>query len=370
MSQRAQQLQQINRQGVFYVTGGGSGLISELLTTAGASKTVLEVSVPYANQALHELLGAQPEQACSRATARALAMAAYQRARALAGKRPFGLACTAALATDRSRRGAHRAHIALQTESESLDWHIDLAGTRPQEERALVEALWLSLDGLRNSRIPLSHKAPVPTAHTKTRAHRNWRAVLAGTIKAAPLRAAPDSPRPELLLPGSFNPLHDGHRRMLAIAEQSLGVPGAFELSIINVDKPPLDYSSIKERGAPFSGRNSAGPLWITALPTFIEKARAFPGVAFAVGADTITRIGEPRYYGDARARNKALAELESLQTRFLVFGRASTQGFKALNDLRLPAKLRSMCQGIDEVAFRSDLSSTALRASSQARNQ
>lgn len=358
MSQRAQRLQQADRQGVFYITGGGSALISELLTTAGASKTVLEARVPYANRALAELLGATPEQACSRATARALAMAAFQRAETLEGRNPFGLACTAALATDRRKRGAHRAHVALQTRTESCDWHFEFSASRGQEERALVEALWLALDTLAKPALALTHRSQEPADHTRTRGHRNWRAVLTGTAAAAPVRNALDSERPGLLLPGSFNPLHDGHRRMLALAEQTLDTTGAFELSIVNVDKPALDYSSIRERAKPFRGR----ALWITALPTFIEKARVFPGVTFAVGADTITRIGEPRYYGGVKNRNAALAELAQLQTRFLVFGRSSDAGFQTLDNVRLPAKLRALCQGVDESAFRSDISSTALR--------
>jgi hypothetical protein len=122
MSRRAERLHASPWQGVLYVTGGGTALLSELLTTPGASATVLEARVPYAAAAMAELLGRVPEQACSDATARALAMAAFQRAPArdrrwAAGIRPFGLACTASLATNRSKRGAHRAHVALQTET-------------------------------------------------------------------------------------------------------------------------------------------------------------------------------------------------------------------------------------------------------------
>lgn len=363
MSTRAQALQLANRQGVFYITGGGTGLISELLTTAGASKTVLEVSVPYAAKALAERLGATPEQACSSATARALAMAAFQRASALSGTHPFGLACTAALATDRRKRGAHRAHIALQTEKQSVDWRFDFQGTRKQEERALLEGLWLALSTLAAPSHPIKHAAQAPAESVTTSGHRNWRALLQGTADAVPVRDALDTARPTLLLPGSFNPLHDGHRRMLDVAQDKLGVAGAFELAILNVDKPALDYSTIKERARPFSGRNRAGELWLTALPTFVEKSRAFPGAAFAVGADTITRIGAPRYYGGVAGRNRALAELADLNTRFVVFGRASDRGFETLASLRLPAKLHALCIEVSETEFRSDVSSTALRA-------
>ena len=64
--------------GVFHITGGGASLLSELLAVPGASRTLLDGSIPYAEQALADLLGTPPEQAASQATARALAMAAYR----------------------------------------------------------------------------------------------------------------------------------------------------------------------------------------------------------------------------------------------------------------------------------------------------
>ena len=63
MSERALSLHDSPWQGVFYVTGGGMPFVSEILSTPGASATVLEAQVPYANLALTELLGRQPDQA-------------------------------------------------------------------------------------------------------------------------------------------------------------------------------------------------------------------------------------------------------------------------------------------------------------------
>ena len=65
---------------MLHITGGGASLLAELLAVAGASRTVLDASIPYAKQALGDLLGKSPQQAASQATARALAMTAYQRA--------------------------------------------------------------------------------------------------------------------------------------------------------------------------------------------------------------------------------------------------------------------------------------------------
>ncbi|HEY2883231.1 MAG TPA: hypothetical protein VGJ15_12375, partial [Pirellulales bacterium] len=70
---------------VLAVTGGGSGAISDLLTVPGGSRTVLEVIVPYSAAALVEFLHAEPEQFCSPPTARAMALAGFERGRRLIG---------------------------------------------------------------------------------------------------------------------------------------------------------------------------------------------------------------------------------------------------------------------------------------------
>ena len=360
MSNRAIALQKTNRQGVLYLTGGGSELISELLTTPGASKTLLQVNVPYAAQALYELLGGKPEQACSTATARALAMSAFQRAQRLGGTQPFGLGCTAALATDRVKRGRHRAHVAVQTLTRSLDLRYDFNSQRDTEERALLEGLWYALSEALDN--PLQNNAGTPTSRTLTEAPLGWQSLWSGRQAALQVTGKQDPQHPQLVLPGSFNPLHAGHIAMLSYAEKVLGSQGVYELAIANVDKPPLDYSSVQERLSTFKDLATLAPVWLTTLPTFVEKAAAFPGATFAVGADTLIRIADPKYYGDEAHRDRALAELSRLGTRFLVFGRNHEDGFVTLGDLDLPPGLRSLCQGVSEADFRKDISSTQLR--------
>ena len=114
---------------------------------------------------------------------------------------------------------------------------------------------------------------------TNTTAPVAWQGLLTGDSHSIGIHTE-DSP--QLLLSGSFNPLHQGHLTMLSYAQQKLGLPGSFELSIANVDKPMLDYTSIERRLGQFADK----PLWLTALPTFREKAEAFPGATFIVGAD------------------------------------------------------------------------------------
>jgi len=102
---------------VIAVTGGGVAAISDLLLVPGASRTVLEAMVPYSFQALSRLLGNSPEQAVSAEVAEKMAFACFWRAEELSDNDvPIaGVACTAALVTDRRRRGDNRAHIAVAT---------------------------------------------------------------------------------------------------------------------------------------------------------------------------------------------------------------------------------------------------------------
>ena len=54
----------------------------------------------------------------------------------------------------------------------------------------------------------------------------------------------------QIVLPGSFNPLHDGHRQLLSAAVErfgggSGGMEGCFELSIGNADKGLLPADEV-----------------------------------------------------------------------------------------------------------------------------
>lgn len=361
-------------QGVLHITGGGARLLAELLTTPGASATVLEATVPYAESALAELLGRRPDQACAAPTARAMAMAAFQRARRLAPAADpatlFGLGSTASLATGRAKRGAHRAHVAIQTVAATREATFSFSGgarrstnangqsARDEQESLLLEGLWQELaNALDLPGLSVAGTGPSTRSSTRTTvAPGTWRELILG--HRTTLATAPHDGR--LLLPGAFNPVHHGHARMLALAEARTGRTGAYELSIANVDKPLLDYAEIAQRLAQFHA-----PVWLTRLPTFVEKARAFPETVFAVGADTIERIAAPRYYGGVTGRDAALAELRDLGVGFCVFGRLLEGRFQVLDDLQLPALLRSLCMGVSETEFNEPVSSTALREQS-----
>jgi hypothetical protein len=362
---------------VLAVTGGGSGAISALLQTPGASRTILEAVVPYSLSALADWIGGQPDQACSEATARAMAMAAFARARQLAPEANpneiTGIGATASLATDRPKRGERRIHFACQRHDRTFEGFSSfelLPADRAGDEWAAAEVLLATIanecgafEQTKGMLRTTGHGVQAPLEQTE---------LLAGKRRRAVLQAGSDVdyfdegvvPPITLLFPGAFNPLHTGHLRMAEIAERSLGRVAAWELSIANVDKPPLDFISIDERLVGLRQRDANRMIALTLAPTFREKSELFPGAAFIVGADTMLRIAEPRYYGGEEARrDAAIAEIARHGCRFLVFGREMDGRFVTLSDLDLPAPLRSLCDEIPAEEFREDVSSTELRA-------
>ena len=100
---------------VYAFAGAGSLALYWLHAVPGSSRTVLEGRDCYAPSALAELVAGAAAQAVSAATAQALAAWAAARATALGGGAwpCVGVACTAAIATDRTRRGADHAYVAV-----------------------------------------------------------------------------------------------------------------------------------------------------------------------------------------------------------------------------------------------------------------
>jgi hypothetical protein len=192
-------------------------------------------------------------------------------------------------------------------------------------------------------------------------------AVVAGELDA--LCCEPDgrfravAPLPRILLPGSFNPLHFAHERLLTVAAEHVAGEAALEMSVTNVDKPALAESEVRRRLHQFGWRHT---VWITRAPTFVEKAKLFPAVTFVIGADTAERLIAGKYYEEGETG--MLAALDTIRKRgcqFLVFGRRNLdRSFIALCDIPVPACHRDLFKEIPREVFDHPLSSTDLRQS------
>ena len=362
------------RKAAIAITGGGSGAIGELLRVPGGSRLLIEAQVPYDEQALATFLGFAPAQACSSDTAIAMARTARARAAVLApaGTGLVGLGATAALVSDRPRKGTHRCHIAFATFAHIA--HCTCVLAKGRRDRAAEEdlvsrviILWLAAACGIAAPSPRSLlDADEHFAETEVAAVDTIDQLLAGDLDHVTIQ--PDgqitlsAQRPVVLFPGSFNPLHQGHVMLARAAEEHRQQPLAFEIAVINVDKPPLAGETVRHRLAQFAWKS---PVVLTRAPTFLDKARLFPGTTFVIGADTAERLVAPRYYGDDQDRmHSALEEITSSGASFLVAVRIDAAGrVRTLNDISVPWRYADLFTEIPEHRFRLDTSSSEIRA-------
>jgi len=370
------------RKAALAITGGGSGAVGELLRVPGGSRLLIEAQVPYDERALAAFLGFAPAQACSSDTAIAMAQSARARAAKLvpAGTDLVGLGATAALVSDRPRKGEHRFHIAFANSAgpNSTGAHCTCVLAKGRRDRAAEEdvvsraiVLWLARACGIAAPSPKSlidadeHYAETVYAATGVAAVDPIDQLLAGELDRVTVQ--PDgqmmlsAPQPGVLFPGSFNPLHEGHLLLARVAEELRQQPLAFEISVTNVDKPPLAGDTVRHRLAQFAWKSS---VELTRAPTFVEKSRLFPGATFVIGADTAERLVAPKYYGDEARMHDALEEIASSGGSFLVAVRLDAAGrVRALNDIPVPRRYADLFTEIPEHLFRFDTSSSEIRA-------
>ena len=350
-------------------TGGGSELISWLLNHPGASRVVVEAQVPYSEPALAAYLASAGPHRANEQTARDMAGRAFVRAASFAepGQGCIGVGCSAALATSRPRRGADRGCIALRLACTyrlyTLRFEKGAADRLEQEEvlsRLALEAIVEVCGG------------PVAGASLPDYAHLARRELalddplgllFAGELDVVEMRPdgaiCPEVERGQrLLLSGAFNPLHEGHEQLAAATGQLSGRRPSLELSIENVDKPPLQRSEVEQCLVQMRGRF---PVVVTRSPTFLQKARLFGGCHFALGYDTAVRLLQGQYYDEGKQGvAAALAEFAAGGCCFWVAGRVEGDAYRTLADIDVPAQYADL---FAPVPFRMDISSTELRA-------
>ena len=358
----------------FNFAGVGAWTLALLHAVPGSSRTILEATDAYHPQALTELIERSgleaPTQAVSTGVAEALAARTLERADALTQsdepRTPtFGVGLTGTVATDRTKRGDHRFHLAVRDHLGTERFSITLekgARDRMGEEEHVAHWLLYAIgraSGLMGHEPPKQREAEAldHTFHPTPAFH----AFLDGDVDVLHLNrngeVDPSPPHYAGIVSGSFHPMHYGHRELADAAEAHLGGPVAFEMAPTNAEKEPTSPLGIRSRATQAYG---VRPLLLTRAPLFSDKARRLPGTVFVVGVDTARRVLEPRFYGGEQERNEAFERLRQQGSRFLVAGRSGGDAFRTLEDLDVPTQANDLFEALP--TFRADVSSTELR--------
>ena len=100
----------------------------------------------------------------------------------------------------------------------------------------------------------------------------------------------------------------------------------------------------------------------LTSAGRFSEKAEMFPNSVFIIGADTLMRVFDEKFYESHKDMMNHIERFNDHNINFLVFGRKVGKKFISLDQIKVPKIITARCTGFEETSFRDDISSTELR--------
>jgi nicotinic acid mononucleotide adenylyltransferase len=372
-------------------TGAGASAISTLTSVPGSSRTLLNAQVPYATKATQRILDHHPEKYLSASVGRQLAQHAFVDACSLTN--PFdptatvvGIGATAAVQTDRQRRGSDAVFVSAWMRDVVRDYAVVMSkqASRSEQEEVVASVILKAIADCASLPTPYVFD-DVLTVTEHQGVANPISLVLSGQCKfllynthgerrVDYLPYSGESYENEntnyLLYPGSFKPLHWGHTELARVAAEVMqrrsatksAVVVTYEISASIVGKKDVCEVDFAERIAQFT--RSGKRVAITTAKLFVEKAQMFPNHGLVVGVDTVRRVLDPQFYDNSEDKMiEAMQAIERFGCFFVVGGRKHGETWDDLSCVTVPPAVKHLFIAINANDFRVDISSTEIRA-------
>lgn len=404
---------------VFIISGGGIG-VTDLVKVMGASKIVHAIQIPYdSDEAVRFVTqnirlplpsGMEPIELenikfVSEDWAKHLCNAGLTE---YAGSKCKVFAITAGITTNRYRKGENHAWIACGTTADNIETHhlqlpklseedhdkmfpgyVDWK--RGSDDRQIADFV---LDLVFENKASTIIKATTTLETLETAYNslmKNPEAAFVcradgkilsfGEYIKSKKTSNQNRPSKMILVPGTFNPLHQAHEEIYhsALMEIANGLAEhmsngnvgfipetfpvssvAYEVSIDRRGKESLSFTDLKEKLKQFEG---IADVVITRAPLFVEKinvlSKHVTAIEFHIGIDTMTRM-----FSDYSA-----AGFEALNAKFIVYDRIMNDKLCTMKtefeDKNLIAPANCISSTLNEKRTKEslELSSTAIRA-------
>ena len=294
-------------------TGGGAGLQQILWGIPGSSAYLSGASFPYAAEEQEELLGFMPEHFCTEEAAIDLASAAYMKAYKFGGKNPVGLAITASVASEHLHRGDHRVFACIMTNDQVRTCQYTLEKGTGSQVRLLDGetcddiGLLLLAEVLCLDEVEYTHPDhPYHTQRAEDKALERFMARPFFTANGKRLEKLPKEGR-YALMPGAFNPPHEGHLGAANAAMTGYNYRAVFEVTANPPHKEALKVQELLQRAKLLQGQDR---LFTKDLPYYLDKAKKYPKKPLILGADAMVRMLDPKWGIDASEMFSAFYDL------------------------------------------------------------
>lgn len=306
-------------------TGAGANLQGELWAPPGSSAYLSGASFPYSPEEQEELLGFMPEHFCSQEAVIDLASAAYMKAYQFGGKKPVGVGITASVASEKVHRGEHQVFVCVMSDDKVWLYHQvfekGIGKNIRSDNGSFCDTigLWMIQDAVGISSYP--NKATAREYQDATQlATERFFARPFFTANGKRLAACETDQEYSMdhtaLMPGAFNPPHDGHFGTADTMWRDYATKVVFEITAQPPHKEVLTVQQCLQRAKLLQGYDR---LFTVSNPYYLDKARAFPGVPLVLGADAMVRMLDPKWGLESKA---TLQELYDLETDLYIVGR------------------------------------------------